>query len=93
MERILYLVAYDIADPGRLVQAHDLLKGYSTGGQKSVFECYLTDGEVREVSGELSSLIDAQADRVHIFQMDGRSNTHAMGIALQPTDPTFFYVG
>lgn len=32
-------------------------------------------------------------DRVHIFRMDGRSRTHAIGIAVQPKDPEYFYIG
>lgn len=40
--RALYLAAYDVAEPGRLAAALDLVRGYSTGGQKSVHEIYLT---------------------------------------------------
>jgi len=70
-----------------------LLKGYSTGGQKSVYECFLTDGELNEVRDELEILIDEESDRVHIFTLDGRSRTHTLGIGLQPKDPEYFYVG
>ena len=69
------------------------LKGYSTGGQKSVYECFLTDGELRYVKRKLERLIDDEDDRVHIFTMDGRSRTHALGIAVQPKDPEYFYIG
>ena len=34
--RSLYLAAYDVAHPRRGRAALDLVKGYSTGGQKSV---------------------------------------------------------
>jgi CRISPR-associated protein Cas2 len=93
MDRTLYLIAYDITDNRRLTNVRHLLKGYSTGGQKSVYECFLTDGELHEVSEELARLIDEASDRVHIFIMDGRSRTHTLGIALQPKDPEYFYVG
>jgi len=93
MDRTLYLVAYDVADHVRLAKVHDFLKGYSTGGQKSAYECFLSDGELREVSTGLSGLIAATDDRIHIFQMDGRSRTHTLGIAEQPKDPVYFYVG
>jgi len=69
------------------------LKGYSTGGQKSVYECFLTDGELRYVMRKLEGMIRREEDRVHIFTMDGRSRTHALGIAVQPKDPQYFYVG
>jgi len=93
MERILYLVAYDITDNRRLSRVRNFLKGYSTGGQKSVYECFLTDGELRYVKRKLDGLIFDDEDRVHIFTMDGRSRTHTLGIALQPKDPEYFYVG
>ena len=93
MERILYLIAYDITENRRLARVRTFLKGYSTGGQKSVYECFLTDGELRYVKKKLEKLIFAEQDRVHIFTMDGRSRTHTLGIAIQPKDPDYFYVG
>jgi len=93
MGRTLYLIAYDIRDDYRLNKVRYFLKGYSTGGQKSVYECFLTDGELRFVASKLERLIFPDQDRVHIFQLDGRSRTHIFGIALQPNDPSYFYVG
>lgn len=69
------------------------LKEYSTGGQKSVFECHLHGWELAEVSEKLASILESGEDRVHIFSMDGRSRTHTMGIAVQPADPSFFFIG
>ncbi|MGD0489854.1 MAG: CRISPR-associated endonuclease Cas2 [Syntrophorhabdales bacterium] len=93
MKRTLYVIAYDIADGRRLNQVRCFLKGYSSGGQKSVYECFLTDGELRIVTDELNHLIEQAEDRVHVFVMDGRSTTHTMGMAVQPRDPQFFYIG
>lgn len=93
MSRTLYIVAYDITKAKRLRKARHFLKGYSTGGQKSVFECFLTDGELGTVELSLSQLINPQQDRIHIFTLDGRSRTHTLGIAVQPKDPSFFYFG
>ena len=93
MERTLYLIAYDITDDRRLNRVRLFLKGYSTGGQKSVYECFLTDAELRYVKKKIERLIDEDEDRVHIFTMDGRSRTHALGIAVQPKDPEYFYIG
>ncbi len=91
--RRLYLIAYDITDNRRLNRVRDFLKGYSTGGQKSVYECFLTDGEVNSVASKLRMFIEPEYDRVHIFPLDGRSRTHTLGIAAQPKDPSFFYFG
>ncbi len=93
MKRTLYLIAYDITNNKRLNQVRYFLKGYSSGGQKSVYECFLTDGELRIVAGELQRLIEDEADRVHIFVIDGRTKTHTLGMAVEPRDPEYFYVG
>ena len=93
MERTLYLIAYDITGERRLSRVRNFLKGYSTGGQKSVYECFLTDGELRYVKKKLERLIWEDEDRVHIFTMDGRSRTHTLGIGVQPNDPEYFYIG
>ena len=93
MSRTFYIIAYDITDDNRLNRVRHFLKGYSTGGQKSVFECVLTPVEVREAMQELRRLIEPSEDRVHIFIMDARSRTHTLGVAIQPKDPSFFYFG
>ncbi len=93
MERSLYIIAYDITDVRRLNKVRKFLKGYSTGGQKSVYECFLTDGELNTVREELTELIDDKDDRIHIFSLDARSRTHTMGRAVQPKDPSYFFFG
>ncbi len=93
MNRRLYIIAYDITEPSRLDRVRHFLKGYSTGGQKSVYECFLTDAELSFVVSKLRRLIYEETDRVHIFRLDGRSRTHTLGIATQPKYPSYFYFG
>ena len=93
MERTLYIIAYDITSEKRLAAVRKFLKGYSTGGQKSVYECFLSGGELKFVMSKLKRLIFGLEDRVHIFQMDGRSRTHTLGIGISPKDPSYFYIG
>jgi len=93
MNRTLYLIAYDVCEGRRLGKVRHFLKGYSAGGQKSVYECFLTDGELNIIANSLRKLIDEKEDRVHIFTMDGRSKTHTLGVGVQPHDPAYFYIG
>lgn len=93
MQRDLYIVAYDICAAKRLNRTRNFLKGFSTGGQKSVFECFLTQGELREVIASVVAIIDESTDRVHIFSLDGRSRAHTIGAAIPPKDPEYFYFG
>lgn len=82
--RTLYLVCYDIAKPRRLYRVHRLLLAYRVGGQKSFFECWMTAAELRMVQTALGELIDPEADRVHIFQLDPRLPTDRLGLATAP---------
>jgi len=91
--RPLYIVAYDIADPVRLHRTLDAVRAYSTGGQKSVHECYLSPGELASLRAELSGLIVPAADSVLFLRLDPRMGVHTLGLAVKPRDEPFFYVG
>lgn len=91
--RRLYLIAYDVCDQRRLTKVREVLKAYSTGGQKSVYECWLTPAELTDVTEALRRLIEVSEDRVHVFALDGRSKPATLGIAVPPADPAFFYFG
>lgn len=79
--RTLYLVCYDICSPRRLQKVHHYLQGFKVGGQKSVFECWLTPPELIEVRKTLIGLMVAAEDRVHIFQLDPRMKIECYGKA------------
>ncbi len=92
-DRNLYIAAYDIASPRRLRAALKLLKGHATGGQKSVYECFLTPGERRQLLDAMREVIRLDEDRFMIIRLDPRSRVHALGIAVEPEDPLLFYHG
>jgi CRISPR-associated protein Cas2 len=79
--RTLYLVCYDVADRRRLYRVHRFLLGYKTDGQKSLFECWLTRGELAEVRRGLVERMDEAEDRAHIFQLDPRQRIRHLGCA------------
>lgn len=89
--RSLFLVAYDIADSRRLSRVHRFLLGYKVGGQKSFYECWLTDYERAAVVSGLLELIDPVEDRVHIFQLDPRMTPRCFGVAV-PFRDSFFTI-
>jgi CRISPR-associated protein Cas2 len=92
-KRSLFIAAYDIRSPDRLREALHVMRGYSCGGQKSVFECFLTDAEKRDLLAEIESVMDASEDRFLLMRLDPRSRVRTLGIAVEPADPDFFYVG
>ena len=92
-DRDLYLAAYDIADDKRLRRALFLVKGYATGGQKSVFECFLTEAEKRRLLVNMDEILEDKEDRFALIRLDPRATVYALGIAIAPEDPPFFYYG
>lgn len=92
-DRDLYLAAYDIADATRLRYALQAVKGYATGGQKSVFECFLSAGEQGALLNEVRELLDEQEDCFMLLRLDPRAKVITLGMAVTPEDPPFFYHG
>jgi len=92
-QRQLYLAAYDVSDRRRLRQALHVLRDYATGGQKSVFECFLSAVEKRSLLVEIADVLDLTEDRFFLVRLDPRSKVRTVGIAVKPADPSFYYVG
>ncbi|TAL46263.1 MAG: CRISPR-associated endonuclease Cas2 [Methylovulum sp.] len=92
-KRQLYIAAYDIADAKRLRKALYAVRAYASGGQKSVFECFLTDAEKQALLEEIKLIIDADEDRFLLLKLDARCRVRTLGIAVPPQDGPFYYVG
>jgi CRISPR-associated protein Cas2 len=92
-ERPLIIVAYDIASSRRLRRVLYTVKEYSTGGQKSVHECFLSGRENAELRARLAKIIDPREDSVLFVRPIPRGLPRTLGIAQPPRDEPFFYVG
>lgn len=66
--RQLYLFAYDIADARVQGRVRRILRAYAVGGQKSLFECWLTAGELRDLCTRLPPMLAAD-DRLHVLRL------------------------
>jgi CRISPR-associated protein Cas2 len=89
--RTLYLVAYDVCNPRRLHKVCRYLTGFKVGGQKSVFEIWVTPAELTQIRADLEQLMDAGKDRLHIFALDPRMKPHCLGNGTH-FEPTFFSI-
>ncbi|RMD68093.1 MAG: CRISPR-associated endonuclease Cas2 [Gammaproteobacteria bacterium] len=92
-KRSFYIAAYDISHPRRLARALRILKGYAIGGQKSVFECFLTEAEHRRLLQEIAQVIDPEEDRFFLIRPHPRGPVYTLGMAVAPEDPKYFYQG
>jgi len=92
-QRHLYLAAYDISCNRRLRKALYVLRAYASGGQKSVFECFLTDAEKRQLLEEIAFVINPEEDRFIVLPLAGAKHVRTLGKAVPPQDGSFYYVG
>jgi CRISPR-associated protein Cas2 len=92
-QRHLFIAAYDVSDAQRLRDALKILKGYASGRQKSVFECFLTPGERRALLEEIADVLDAVEDRFMLLRLEPRGKVRVRGKGVKPIDPPWFYVG
>jgi CRISPR-associated protein Cas2 len=91
--RALHIAAYDVSDPRRLRDALKLLKGFASGRQKSVFECFLTEAEKQQQLAGVYSILDSAEDRFILVRLDPRSKVRTLGKAVKPADPPWRDVG
>jgi CRISPR-associated protein Cas2 len=92
-KRTLWLVAYDIRSPHRLGEVLGVVKAWSTGGQKSVHECWLTAGELAALRRELATLVVSAEDSVLFVAPDPSRGVRVLGRGIRPRDSRFFFVG
>jgi len=93
MLRHLFIIGYDIASPRRLRRALKVVKAHAIGGQKSMYECWLTGGELQQTMRALRDLVDIDEDRVIFLRLDQRAQVHVLGVGIAPEDGEFFYQG
>ena len=93
MKRQLYLAAYDISNATRLRAALYLLKGYASGRQKSVFECFLTEAERRQLTALMGEIINPLEDRFLLLPLGPAGDIRTLGKGVAPVDQPYFYIG
>ncbi|MEO0869829.1 MAG: CRISPR-associated endonuclease Cas2, partial [Cyanobacteria bacterium J06642_11] len=64
---MLVLVTYDIPDHKRRKRLSDFLEGYGRRVQRSVFECFLSLGEMKKLHGQLAKRIVESEDDVRLY--------------------------
>lgn len=87
--RKLYLAAYDIAQPRRLRQFLKLLREFSGNGQKSVFECWLSMTEKKELTDRAHQLMASKEDRFILFLIHAQLPVITLGKAVSPVDENY----
>lgn len=93
MSRSLFLAAYDVRSPKRLRRMLDVLKDYASGGQRSAFECYLNEAERNELLNRVTQTMDESNDAFLLIRLVSRDAVATLGIAVNPVDELYTYLG
>jgi CRISPR-associated protein Cas2 len=68
MSARLYAVSYDIPSDNRRVKVANTLKSYGERVQYSVFECWLTQAELDDLSKRLERLFEPSEDSIRFYR-------------------------
>lgn len=93
MKRQLYLIGYDIRCNRRRRHMLKKVKGHATGGQKSLYEAWMSTSELTACLISLQNHLDIYEDKLIVIQLDARATVHTIGKAVKPADGVFFYQG
>lgn len=83
MDRCIYLICFDISDRNAQRKAHNLVKAHAIGGQKSFYECLMSQNELHAMVNNIQKAMNSTTDRLHYFQLDPRSKLLYLGTAKQ----------
>lgn len=78
-QKRVWLVAYDVSDPGRLARVHRFLRRRIAAVQYSVFAGPLNAAGVRSIVRGLCGLIDLQEDDLRLYPLPERCEAAALG--------------
>ncbi|AWP22295.1 CRISPR-associated endonuclease Cas2 [Acidiferrobacter sp. SPIII_3] len=79
-----WLIAYDIADPGRLNRVHRYLKGEAVPIQYSIFATNASANGIRRVHDALAMQIDPRRDDVRIYLLPQSLDISGIGSSFLP---------
>ena len=92
MTRGLYLIGYDVSSPSNLRKILRLIKSYAVGGQKSFYECLMTESELEVFVERAKEFLDSSTDSLLVLQLDPRSRPFMAGRKICPSFDPFIVV-
>ena len=92
-KRRIYLIAYDTPSNSRRALMLARVQGFGLDPQLSFDECALTNGERRELWGELSSCTEPNEDKLLLLRLDPRCERWRLGTTKPVTLHPLTYIG
>lgn len=89
------LISYDVVRDKPRTKVHQLLRGYGTWVQYSVFECELNARQLAQVQHALHALINPVTDSVRFYFLDPTAvqGIQILGIGQVSTLPRYYLIG
>lgn len=91
-ETTCYVVAYDIPDDKRRTKVHQILLGFGTWTQYSLFECFLTRKQLVLLRSRLAPYLVATEDSVRFYPLCANCVARVETIGGQPPTERLFFV-
>jgi CRISPR-associated protein Cas2 len=90
---MLAVVVYDIPDDKRRTKLSNFLEGYGRRVQWSVFECFLSLEEMRQLYEKVKTLVKPEEDNVRFYWISEEAVSRALVIGGEvPQPPPKYYV-
>jgi CRISPR-associated protein Cas2 len=84
---MLVLVVYDIPDDRRRNQVSTFLEGYGRRVQKSVFECFLSLPEMKQLHRQIQRRLKATEDNVRLYWIAADAVPRTLTLGSPPPEP------
>jgi CRISPR-associated protein Cas2 len=79
--RMKYVIVYDVPEDGLRLHVAELLEGFGSRVQKSVFECELEGGAAEELMVKIErELRGTERGNVRIYRLCANCEAHCLGI-------------
>lgn len=90
---MLVLVVYDIPDDRRRLKLAQFLEGYGQRVQYSVFECYVSLSEMRQMHRAIAAKVNSAEDNVRLYWLPERAAAQTLCIGSHtPIPPPDSYI-
>lgn len=89
----MVVVVYDIPDDKRRLKLSNFLEGYGNRIQLSVFECFLSLEEMRELYEKVQKRVKSNEDNVRFYWISDDAVSRVLTIGSdRPQEPPKYYI-
>jgi len=91
-QKLFYVIAYDIPDDKRRTKTHNLLSGYVTWTQYSLFEGELTEKQQIALEAEVRKIIHEDKDSVRFYPLCAADMKKVITLGSKPPQKESEYI-